>query len=115
MRNIHLFYVIALALFASPAVAQQYAGGTITTLNVDKSGTYARIYLNSTPINPRNCPSSGFYMLELPQSGSAAILAALFTAFAEQIPITMWVSGCTSGQYWGSIWPAVFDVALTRN
>ncbi len=103
---------LALAALSMPAlaVAQAAASGRIAMLNVPVHGQFVRIELDAPAINPGSCPGAEFYIAELTGPNANRILGALYAAHLSRATVTLWIHGCTSGQYWGMSRPNVFDV-----
>lgn len=108
------FLVLICLMYFVPSVwAQQAASGRITQINVEKNGGYVRVLLDAATINPGNCPGGDYYILEVVGSQTNRMIAAMYMAMAQRLNVTMWISGCTSGPYWGSARPSIYDVYVT--
>ena len=101
------------ALLPVSAFAQQSAAGRVTQVYVDKSGKFARVMLDAPAVNPGNCAGGDYYIVEFPADTSRGpMLAALYMALSQRLPVSMWVLGCTTVEYWGKSRPMAHDVYL---
>lgn len=120
MKFIKRCLVVLIALSSSISNAQQGATGRISAIYVEPSGAWARLNLDTATINPGNCPipagesGSSFYVIEFPSGTKPGpMLAGLYLAMAQRSTISMWISGCTTGAYWGATRPAARDLYLS--
>lgn len=104
---------LSFLLLSGVAFAQATATGKISAMYVERGGNWVRLQLDTAAINPGSCPNADYYIVEFAAaSNRGPMLAALYLAFAQRSTISMWISGCTAGSYWGSTRPAAVDLYL---
>ena len=87
--------------------------GAISQLYVNARGTIVRVHFSAPIVNPDGCQKAEFYMLELDDSNSSSrYVAALLSAYTAEKTVQFWISGCTTGQYWGGTRPKLHDIYL---
>ena len=87
--------------------------GTITELHMNGDGTRVRIKFSEPIANPDGCEKAEFYMRELDDSNSSSrFVAALLSAYTAEKTVQFWISGCTTGAYWGGTRPKLVEIFL---
>jgi len=113
-RQIKLLLLpVLLALSVNLFAGAGSGDGTITDLYVNAKGTMIRVHFSKPIVNPDGCDKADYYMLELdPADNNNPFVSFLLSAHVSQTTVWFWISGCTSGAYWGGTHPQLHEVFL---
>ena len=111
IKNLALIVLMTVSSYVFAGAGS--GNGKITQMHIDALGTRVRINFSEPIVNPEGCQKAEFYMLELNDSNSSSrYVAALLSAYTAEKTVYFWISGCTTGQYWGGTRPQLHDIYL---
>lgn len=108
-------YLISMifVLISSPAFSGQTSGwGKITALYIDADSTFVRLSFSQAIVNPDSCSASQWYIKEV-SGGNSFFISEILAAFHSQKDVRFWISGCTTGSYWGGTQPQLSDIEVS--
>ncbi|MCW2404415.1 hypothetical protein M2336_001044 [Sphingobium sp. B1D7B] len=111
------FLVLSLPIFLMPTDANAGATsgyGKITQINVDAGGSAMRVEFDQPIVNPDGCGGADFYIVELNSAGKDRFMSTVLSAFMAGKSVSFWISGCTTGAYWGATRPLMSDIYVTN-